>query len=95
MGASKRMLEAAEHERDVATEVAVEAGAIERCPNHEEVVISQFDDDANRHAYALATNRWKRGEVQCDREEFMETVKAVIDEASDECYICADLFSRD
>jgi hypothetical protein len=51
-----------DHARDLesaAHAAAAEAGAIKHCPAHKDIFINQGDPDATRHAYALATVRWK------------------------------------
>lgn len=88
MGAAKRQLELMEYQERMAQEVAVEAGALSRCELHDDVLLAENDPDANKHAYALGTNLWKKGGLG-KREEFMETVKRVIEEGGDECYSCA------
>jgi hypothetical protein len=38
-----------------------------------------FDIEADRHAYALATVRWKLGKLDGTRQEIVEAVKCVIE----------------
>jgi hypothetical protein len=96
MGMAKRELER-RWELDLeAASVARQAGAIKACPRHEEVSIDQFDSDAVDRAYAIATNKWKAGEIRADsREELMDAIKDAIDEAGDTCYICENDSARD
>ena len=70
--------------------VAIEAGAIAVCPFHPEVTINQGNPDANRHAYAIATNRWKAANLLGEREEIMAGIKDAIEMAADDvCPMCA------
>lgn len=94
MGATKRMLEAQNDAEALATHIALQAKAVNACPVHDDVVIGAFDDDASKLAYALGTNLWKKGEVPVSREEFMDAIKQVIDQADDECARCADFMAE-
>lgn len=73
----------------VATGVALKAGALQACPLHDDVVLTVGNSEADRKAYAIGTNMVKSGEVDGTREEFMDAIKSAIDDASDECFICA------
>jgi hypothetical protein len=80
------------HARDLeeaAHAAAAEAGAIKPCPAHKDIFVNQGDPDATRHAYALATVRWKAKEIICEREELMAAVDEAINLAADECPGCA------
>jgi hypothetical protein len=69
--------------------VAIQAKAIEACDRgHEDIMITNGDPDANSHAYALGTIRWQRGDMGCDRQEFMDAIKDEIDQSADECPRC-------
>lgn len=70
--------------------IAIEAGALKACPIHSDVTINQCNPDAERRAYAMATNKWKAGELFGDREDIMEGVKDAIDQSADECPVCSD-----
>jgi hypothetical protein len=74
---------------------AEEAGAIKRCPVHTDIVTNQGDPDANSHAYALATNRWKAEGNDAVGEEHKALMAAVHDAivqaADDECPRCAEI----
>lgn len=67
-----------------------EAGAVEQCPWHEEIVVDQCDEDALRHAYAIGTNRWKAGKIDGTREELMAAIKRVVRESAEECPFCGE-----
>lgn len=71
--------------------IAIEAKAIETCPVHPDVTIDQGDPEANRRAYAIATNRWKKGDLLGTREEIMAGIKDAIESSADECPACAAL----
>ena len=66
--------------------------AIEVCPFHEAVTIRVGDEDAERHAYALATTLLKRDGTYWMREDVMEAIKSELEGAADgECPQCAYL----
>ncbi|MGJ5082724.1 hypothetical protein [Bradyrhizobium sp. HKCCYLS3013] len=71
--------------------VAVEANAVKPCDLHEDVLINQCDPEADRAAYAMGTNRWKKGDLGCEQSDFMEAIKDVIDQSADECPRCAKI----
>lgn len=71
--------------------IAIEAGAIEICPLHHGVTINKSSIKAEKRAYAIATNRWKAGEILDEREGIMEGIKQVIDMAAYECPACEAL----
>lgn len=97
MSQVKREMERIESLEQQAIAVAKEANAIKECgfPGHSDCFLSQWDDDANRHAYAIGTNRWKAGEVDGTREEFMDAIKEAIDTASDDCPECDRMMAKD
>lgn len=80
-----------------AIEVAKQAGAVKECefPGHSDSIVDQWDDDANKRAYAIGTNRWKAGEIDATREEFMDAIKEAIETAPDECPECARMTAKD
>lgn len=62
------------------------------CPFHEDILIRRGDPDAEKHAYALATNGLKRDGTMYLREDLMSAIKMVLDMAADdECPECARL----
>jgi hypothetical protein len=61
--------------------VAIEAGAIEVCRFHTSVTVNKGDPEANKRAYAIATNKWKVGGLLGDREEIMDGIKNAIEMA--------------
>lgn len=67
---------------------AIKARAIVPCPWHEDVLINQGDPDADRLAYAIATNACKAGEFGGDRADLMDAIKNAIDMSADECGRC-------
>jgi hypothetical protein len=77
----------------IATGIAIKAKAVDQCFAHSDVTINNLDDDANRHAFALATKIWQNGEiaVDCTREELMAAIKNAIDNSGDECASCAKI----
>lgn len=71
--------------------IAIEAGAIKVCPFHPQVTVNQGDPAANKRAYAIATNRWKAGDLLDDREGIMDGIRQAIDMAADECPVCENI----
>jgi hypothetical protein len=73
----------------------VTAKAVEVCPRHPDVTIRLGDDDAERHAYALATTISKRDGTYWMREDLMPAIKEILDMAADgECPTCASLIDN-
>jgi hypothetical protein len=70
-----------------AIEVALQAKALKECsfPGHSDWVLDQGDNEANRLAYAIGTNRWENGEIDGEREEFLDAIKHVIKGAPYDC----------
>jgi hypothetical protein len=97
MSQVKREMERLETLNFEAIEVAKQAGAVKECrfPGHSDYVLAQWDDDANRTAYAIGTNRWKAGEIDGTRQDFMDAIKEAIDTAPDECAACDRMMSKD
>ena len=77
-----------EYVNDDALGIAIEAGAVKVCRFHNEVTINQGDEEANRRAYAIATNKIKRGEMDYERKDLLDAVKDAIDMSADECPVC-------
>jgi len=71
--------------------IAIEAGALERCPIHPSVTIDLCDPEATNRAYAIATNRWKDGTLLGERTDVTAGIKNAIDWAADECPVCAEI----
>lgn len=68
------------------------ANAIEICQFHSDVTIRVGDENAERHAYALATTIAKSDGTMWMREDLMESIKDQLDMAADgECPQCAYL----
>ncbi|MFY8300477.1 hypothetical protein AAEU28_17050 [Pseudoalteromonas sp. SS15] len=91
MGQQKRYLEQEEHKRVIAEMIAVEAEAIKPCGNHEDVLLSMHDMDANTRAYKIAAKHFKRGEYDEfeSQGELTDLIKEVIDTSHEECYSCS------
>ena len=67
----------------IAEQAATEAKAVYRCENHDEVLLTNDDDEANKLAYAIATNWAKeRGIVL---EKMQQAVADVLGDSVDEC----------
>ncbi len=74
---------------DVARVALVRAKALTCCQFHPEITIRVGNDDAERHAYALATNAMKQdGTIAYMREYVLTAIKCDLNEATDECPRC-------
>lgn len=72
-----------------------QADAIEFCPAHKDVTIRVGDEDAERHAYALATSILKRDGTMWKREDLMPAIQNELEMAADgECPQCAYLSAQ-
>ena len=72
-------------------EMAKTAGAIVSCPTCFGYDVRAADDDADRMAYAQATNAWKGRHHDfwgMSREEVVDMVKGVLDDANHKCPNC-------
>jgi hypothetical protein len=80
-----------------AIEVALQAKALKECsfPGHSDWVLDQGDNEATRLAYAIGTNRWENGEIDGEREEFLDAIKHVIKGAPYECPRCDRMMAKD
>ena len=93
MGVTKRMLEHREYQRNVANRIACEAGCLKECEYHEGVLIKQCSDPTD--AYRVGNSKFTKGEIDDvfdTRKEMTDEIKAAIEEAADECYICVRNF---
>lgn len=75
-----------------ALQALLQTKALEPCSVHSDVLIRQGDEDAERHAYALATTILKReGDMEL-REDLMSAIEHELTMAADgECPRCAHL----
>lgn len=80
-----------------AIEVALEAKALKECsfPGHSDWVLDQGDDAANCLAYGIGTKRWENGEIDGEREEFLDAIKYAIKGAPYECPQCDRMMAKD
>jgi hypothetical protein len=80
-----------------AVEVALQAKALKECsfPGHSDLVLDQGDDEATRLAYAIGTNRWENGEIDAEREEFLDAIKHAIKGAPYDCPRCDRMMAKD
>jgi len=68
---------------------AKQSGAIVRCPRCRSYDIKAGDEDADRKAYATATNAWKAGKFGLsDLNEVSALMKSVLTDANHECPSC-------
>lgn len=72
-----------------AHDALVKAGAIKPCRHHFDIFLRTQDEAAESHAYALATNMLKYGDVaEGPRRDFMELVSDTLERTPDNCFIC-------
>lgn len=74
---------------DAARKALFQTKAIRVCSFHTDAVISNQDSDAEKHAYAIATNDLKVAGEMFLREDVMAAIKHELDMADDECHQCA------
>ena len=94
MGLTKRWMESQEAKREEATDIAVQAGVLERCDIHEEIVCDTFGDPTE--AYKLANAKFTADELQEDyesRRELTDKIKEAIEESSDDCPYCEKILA--
>jgi hypothetical protein len=72
----------------MAREVLFQTRAIQNCRFHSDMIIRVGDDDAERHAYALATTKLKGDGTMFMREDVMDAIQSELDMAEDECPEC-------
>ncbi|WP_395001356.1 hypothetical protein [Sphingomonas sp.] len=74
---------------DAARSALLKSGALEVCAAHPSVTVRLGDEDAERHAYAIATNTLKGDGEAWRREDLMPAIKDELDTAADgECPAC-------
>ena len=73
---------------ELALVLALKAKAILPCEWHEDVLVDQGEEDANRHAYALGSNACKSGHFKGDRQDLLNAIKDTIDQAAEDCGRC-------
>lgn len=72
-----------------ALQALFKTGALKTCQLHSDVTINVGDPDAERHAYATATNTLKRDGTMFMREDVMDAIKDALGMAADgECPVC-------
>lgn len=72
----------------VAKETLFQTKALQSCRFHGDTVIRTGDEDAERHAYALATTRLRQDGTAWMREDVMQAIKQELDLADDDCPEC-------
>jgi hypothetical protein len=97
MSQVKRDIKGVEGLQYKAVEVALQANALKECsfPGHSDWVLDQGDDEANRRAYAIGIDRWQNGEIDSEREEFLDAIRHVIRGAPYVCPRCDRMMAKD
>lgn len=90
MGGGKRMMEDEDHKRQVALQIALDAGVLEVCDLHEDSILEGSEDI--EQAYRLGNSKFSSGKLNDlfkNRTEMTDYIKdAVESNSSDECYFC-------
>lgn len=90
MSSVKRLMEHQEEMQALGARLLLQTGALKECEFHSEILMSQSDEDAEKHAYALGANLVKSGQAgTADFKEMSEGIKAALDDATDgNCPYC-------
>lgn len=90
MGLAKREFEEYEEKRQVAINIAVEAGVLEPCQFHDDTLLEGGSDIED--AYKLGNFKWSKGELSNafeSRREMTDIIKSVVEEHwAGECPSC-------
>lgn len=93
MGATKRILEADENKKQVAVEIAVRVGLLERCEFHTDEVFDPLEnnnEDAYKLANSLITDKHPLVAIfDGDRRELTDLLNEIQNDFADECTLCA------
>jgi hypothetical protein len=81
MSMVKRQAEAFEEMRHDLIQIALKTGAIKLDDDDGETLLTQCNADAERHAYARATNLCKRHRWDTDLPEMREVMRDILDGA--------------
>ena len=91
MGFLKHLLAEEEGKRQIALSIAIEAGVIEECDNHDNTFFQGGTDIED--AYKLGNSKWSKGELQnifANRREMTDIIQDVVEEnCAFECASCA------
>lgn len=91
MGGSKRMMEEEDHKRQVATQIALEAGALKTCDVHEDWIYE--GDQEIESAYRLGNSKYSAGKLEGvfkNPKEMTDYIKDVVENYPSEiCPSCS------
>ncbi len=73
-----------------AMDVLIKAGALAECETHKGTFFDDGDPEAVSKAYATASDMVKAKDVDATRDEFMDAIKSVLENAGEECPHCAE-----
>lgn len=88
MGGTKRTIEREEAKRNIAVQIAVEAGVLKPCVRHEDILLEGSEDAES--AYMLGNRKFTNGDVDTifdSRREMTDFIKSAITENG--VYACA------
>ena len=92
MGITKRMMEEEEGKLEEAQRIALQAGAIQKCMVHSDVLIATYDPLAEERAYKIGVARFRDKELWEDFRDYREVtdkIQEAIESAVDLCPSCA------
>lgn len=88
MGRAKEELNRREEGVSAARAILVKTGALGQCPVHEDIFYVMDDNDAEKHAYALATTMHQKGELDGTLQEVRKAIAEAIQDAGVDCPRC-------
>ena len=90
LSGGKQMMEDYENKREVALRIAIEAGVLEQCEDHDECVFEGHEEI--KQAYILANSKYTTGELEgvfVDKQEMTDIIKEVVeDNPASDCPLC-------
>jgi hypothetical protein len=98
MGAQKELAIRLEELRGVAADIAKEAGVVEECQMHSDILLDRYDGHALTLAYKIANKRISDGDIDLpngvSRKDFTDLIKDVASESGIDCPRC-DAIARE
>lgn len=88
----KRLMEHRESQREAATGIALQAGLLKRCEFHHEIYSAGEWDFTP--GYKLGNYQITQGKLagvfdESERTEMAAAIKSVVEDAAEECWVCA------
>lgn len=95
MSGTKRLIEEMETKRWKASDIALKAGVLTTCKDHDDEVFRSEKDVVE--AYKLGEAKFVKdslGEIFGSRREMTDYIKEVAEEANTECSMCAEFHAK-